>query len=96
MGVYAVTGAASGMGAASADRLRAAGHTVITVDLKEADVVADLSTPAGRSVAVRRTLERAGSRLDGAVLAAGLGPVPGKEHTLAEVNVRGVIELLEG
>lgn len=96
MGVYAVTGAASGMGAASADRLRAAGHTVITVDLKEADVVADLSTPAGRSAAVRRTLERAGNRLDGAVLAAGLGPVPGKEHTLAQVNVRGVIELLEG
>ncbi|KOS57263.1 SDR family oxidoreductase [Rhodococcus rhodochrous] len=96
MGVYAVTGAASGMGAASANRLRAAGHTVITIDLKEGDVVADLATPAGRSAAVRQTLERAGNRLDGAVLAAGLGPVPGKEQTLAQVNVRGVIELLEG
>lgn len=96
MGVYAVTGAASGMGRAAADRLRAAGHTVIGIDLKEGDVVADLSTPAGRSDAVRQTLERAGNRLDGAVLAAGLGPVPGKEQAIAQVNVRGVIELLEG
>lgn len=91
-----MTGAASGMGKASAERLRTAGHTVIGIDLKEGDVVADLSTSAGRSDAVRQTLERAGGRLDGAVLAAGLGPVPGMEQTIAEVNVRGVIELLEG
>ncbi len=44
MGVYVVTGAASGMGKASADRLREAGHTVIGIDLKDGDVVADLST----------------------------------------------------
>ena len=49
MGVYAVTGSASGMGRAVADKLRAAGHTVIGVDVKEADVVADLSTGSGRS-----------------------------------------------
>lgn len=96
MGVYAVTGAASGMGKAGADRLRAAGHTVIGVDLRDVEVVADLSTPEGRSTAIRKTLELAEGRLDGAVLAAGLGPIPGKEAMIAQVNVLGVIDLLVG
>ncbi|MEV4635164.1 SDR family oxidoreductase [Rhodococcus coprophilus] len=96
MGVYAVTGSASGMGKASAERLRAAGHTVIGVDIRDADVVADLSTPQGRSDAIRETLALAGGALDGAVLAAGLGPTPGKEALIAQVNVRGVIDLLVG
>ncbi len=38
MGVYAVTGSASGMGLQAAQKLRAAGHTVIGVDLREAEV----------------------------------------------------------
>ncbi|TCN54277.1 NAD(P)-dependent dehydrogenase (short-subunit alcohol dehydrogenase family) [Rhodococcus sp. SMB37] len=96
MGTYVVTGAASGMGRASAERLRAAGHTVIGIDLRDTDIVADLSTTAGRSAAIRKTLDRADGLLDGAVLAAGLGPIAGKEKVIAEVNVRGVIELLVG
>ncbi|WP_407440600.1 SDR family oxidoreductase [Rhodococcus sp. (in: high G+C Gram-positive bacteria)] len=96
MGVYVVTGSASGMGKASAERLRAAGHTVIGVDIRDADVVADLSTPQGRSDAIRGTLDLAGATLDGAVLAAGLGPTPGREPLIAQVNVRGVIDLLVG
>ena len=37
MSIYAVTGSASGMGKATADRLREHGHTVIGVDLRDAD-----------------------------------------------------------
>ena len=48
MGVYAVTGSASGMGQKVAQRLCDAGHTVIGVDMKQADIVADLSTAEGR------------------------------------------------
>ena len=98
MGVYAVTGSASGMGRAVADKLRAGGHTVIGVDLREADVVADLSTAPGREQAVREVLAASGDRLDGAVLAAGLGPAPGKDRPrlIAEVNYFGVVDLLEG
>lgn len=97
MGTYAVTGSASGMGFATAERLRAAGHTVIGVDLKDADVVADLSTPEGRAAAARDVLSAAGDRLDGAVMAAGLGPgrTPGRPALLAQVNFLGVTELLE-
>lgn len=97
MGMYAVTGSASGMGKTAADKLRAAGHTVIGVDVKAADVVADLSTPKGRRAAAEGVLEAAGGRLDGAVLAAGLGPVPGpgKVRMIAQVNYLGAVELLD-
>ncbi|MGF7120288.1 SDR family oxidoreductase [Rhodococcus sp. BE178] len=98
MGVYAVTGSASGMGRAVVDKLTAAGHTVIGVDLSAAEVVADLSTVAGRSHAVREVLSRAGGRLDGAVLAAGVGPAPGADRLplIGAVNYLGVVELLDG
>lgn len=97
MRTYAVTGSASGMGKAVADRLRAEGHTVIGVDIKEADVVADLSTPAGRRRAADAVLAASAGRLDGAVLAAGLGPAPGAErpHLITQVNYFGVVDLLQ-
>ena len=97
MGVYAVTGSASGMGAAAAAKLRAAGHTVIGVDLRDAEVVADLSTGAGRRAAADAVLTAAGGRLDGAVLAAGVGPLPGPDgaRLLFEVNYFGVVELVQ-
>jgi len=98
MGVYAVTGSASGMGAAVAEQLRAQGHTVIGVDVKSADVVADLSTAQGRRTAIDGVLAACGGTLVGAVLAAGLGPAPGAERPrlIVEVNYFGVVELLEG
>ncbi|TQL68497.1 NAD(P)-dependent dehydrogenase (short-subunit alcohol dehydrogenase family) [Nocardioides albertanoniae] len=98
MGTYVVTGSASGMGAAVVDRLRAAHHRVITVDIDDADVVADLSTAAGRRGAVEKVLAAADGRLDGAVLAAGLGPAPGRDRPslITQVNYFGVVELLEG
>lgn len=97
MGVYAVTGSASGMGMATVERLRADGHAVIGVDIREADVVADLSNSDGRTQAALSVLAAAGGRLDGAVLAAGLGPGRGADRLrrIAEVNYYGVVELLE-
>lgn len=97
MGTYAVTGSFSGMGRAVADKLRAEGHRVIRIDIKEADVVADLSTPAGRRSAADAVLAACGGQLDGAVLAAGLGPAPGPErpHLITQVNYFGVVELLQ-
>lgn len=96
MGVYVVTGAASGMGRAAVEQLRWEGHRAIGVDLHNADVIADLSTEEGRLHAVEGIRESAGGRLEGAVLAAGLGPIPGREELIAKVNFLGVVELLEG
>ncbi|MDX1893137.1 SDR family oxidoreductase [Mycolicibacterium sp. 050158] len=95
MGVHVVTGAASGMGCAAAQRLRADGHRVITVDLRDADVIADLSSPQGRAHAAAAVLEAAQGHLDGAVLAAGVGPRPGRgsAETILSVNYFGVVDL---
>lgn len=84
------------MGRQTAQRLRADGHTVIGVDVKEADVVADLSTPQGRAEAADGVLGASGGKLDGAVLAAGLGPRPGRDRPrqIAQVNYLGVVDLL--
>ncbi|MGY4868082.1 SDR family oxidoreductase [Mycolicibacterium elephantis] len=97
MGVYVVTGSASGMGRAAAEQLRADGHTVVGVDQRGAEVVADLSTPQGRSAAAAAVLDRVDGRLDGAVLAAGVGPLPGAENVplILSVNYLGVTELLD-
>ncbi len=84
------------MGRSTAEQLRWEGHRVIGVDLRNTEVQADLSTEEGRQKAIREVLEQCGGRLDGAVLAAGLGPVPGREELIAKVNFLGVVELLEG
>ena len=61
------------MGAATRKNLENDGHTVIGIDLRAAEVIADLSTDEGRSSAVSETLQRCNGRLDGLVTAAGLG-----------------------
>ena len=97
MGTFAVTGSASGMGHQVVLKLRDAGHTVIGVDIKQADVVADLSTPEGRQTAAVGVLDASGSRLDGAVLAAGIGPGPGADRVrlITQVNYFGVVDLVD-
>jgi NAD(P)-dependent dehydrogenase (short-subunit alcohol dehydrogenase family) len=97
MRTIAVTGSASGIGAAVAGRLRSAGDTVIGVDLRDAEVIADLSEPKGRSAAVAAVLEACGGALDGLVTCAGLGGLPGRPASLlVEVNYVGTIEFLSG
>lgn len=95
MGTYAVTGSASGMGRAVVARLTERGHTVLEVDIANAGIVADLSTAAGRRAGAEAVLAQSGGKLDGAVLAAGLGPTKGAERLITEVNYFGVVELLE-
>jgi len=91
-----VTGSASGMGYQAAEQLRAQGHTVVGVDLKDADVIADLSTADGRRTAATRVLELSEGKLDGAVLAAGIGPGAGKDRArlIAQINYLGTVDLL--
>lgn len=95
MGTYAISGSASGMGAATRSRLEAAGHRVIGIDLRNADVIADLGTAEGRSQAVDAVVDAAGGVLDGAVSAAGLGP-PTAGGLIARVNYFGSVAVLEG
>ena len=82
------------MGRQATEKLRAAGHSVIGIDIKDAEISADLSTTVGRRAAAEAALAACGGVLDGAVLAAGLGPVEGRQRLIAQVNYFGVVELL--
>ena len=95
MGTYAISGSASGMGRATRRRLETAGHTVVGIDLRDAEVIADLGTQDGRARAVTATTGAAGGVLDGLVSAAGLGPPTGGE-LIARVNYFGSQALLDG
>lgn len=89
---YAVTGAGSGIGAATAAWLRDRGERVIACDLKDADVSGDLATAAGRAALVDGVRRLADGRLDGVVANAGGGP-PG---TMLSLNFFGAVATLEG
>ncbi|ALE93601.1 short-chain dehydrogenase [Arthrobacter alpinus] len=89
---YIVTGAGSGIGAATAALLRDRGETVIGVDLRGADVEADLSTSEGRATAAAKAVELAKGNVDAVIACAGISaPIP----LTVKVNYFGVTEFLE-
>ena len=92
----AVTGSASGIGAATVQALRSAGFDVLSVDLRNADIQGDLSSASGRAAVVAEVLSQSGGVLDGVVLCAGLGPQHPRAEGVAQVNYFGVTELLDG
>ncbi|MCD4523570.1 SDR family oxidoreductase [Nocardioides sp. cx-173] len=93
--VVAVTGSASGIGAATAALLRQRGDRVIGVDRADAgvEVVADLSTAQGRAEAVAAVTELTGGVLDGLVTCAGLSRAGAPQ---VSVNYFGTTELVDG
>lgn len=89
MGNAVVTGSGSGIGAAIRVRLESEGFEVIGVDLKGAEIIADLSGREGRAAAVREVLERCDGRLDRLVTCAGLGSNVRPASRVASVNYFG-------
>ncbi|MGZ6899149.1 MAG: SDR family oxidoreductase [Acidimicrobiia bacterium] len=96
MATYLVTGAASGLGAAVTARLRGAGGRVVTVDLHDADVEADLGRADGRDEAVAAALALVDGPLAGLVPCAGLGPQVPNHPLIASVNYFGAVAFLDG
>lgn len=91
-----VTGGGSGLGASTAVRLRAAGTPVLTVDWRgDVDIVADLSTPDGRSGAISAALE-ASPEIGGVVSCAGLSPIHPDAAQIVAVNWFGAVAMLDG
>src|SRR5690606_34935607 len=96
MPITAVTGAASGIGAALCQQLREAGHQVIGIDRANSDINADLSTAQGRQQAVNDVLERCNGVLDHLVLCAGVGITAPNCGLILAVNYFAVSSLLDG
>ncbi len=86
---YVVTGSASGIGAATAAILRDQGASVIGCDLSDADLIADLSTAAGRRSLVDQVAKC--GPIDAVLAVAG-----GGRTGLIETNYFGTVATLEG
>ena len=89
---YVVTGAASGIGAATARYLMERGGRVIACDLHDADVVGDLTTVEGRSALVEGVQRLSGGAIDAIIANAGGGP----PETSVSLNFFGAVATLEG
>lgn len=88
-----ITGAASGMGQATAELIESRGDRVIRTDFKAGDIAADLRKPQGRMELVEGVGRLARDRIDAVIACAGLGaPSP---NTLL-VNYFGTVDVLEG
>ncbi|MDQ4489947.1 SDR family oxidoreductase [Sinomonas sp. ASV486] len=88
-----VTGAASGIGKATKQLLEQRGERVIGADIRDAEVVADLSEPAGRAALVEEVRRLSGGSIDAVYAVAGLATAT--VATVA-VNFFGTVATLEG
>ena len=95
MGTIAITGSASGIGAAPRELMESRSADVIGIDIRDAEIEADLGTSEGREEAINATLEMAGGKLDGLVTCAGVS-VPFNPKLMLSINWFGTMELLEG
>jgi NAD(P)-dependent dehydrogenase (short-subunit alcohol dehydrogenase family) len=93
MRTICVTGAAGGIGSATCARLEKDGHRVIGVDVRDANVMADLSTPDGRAAMIDGVTNACDGVLDGVVAGAGL---MGEQAQVAAVNYFGAVATLSG
>jgi NAD(P)-dependent dehydrogenase (short-subunit alcohol dehydrogenase family) len=88
-----VTGAASGIGAATRTLLEARGERVLGVDLHSADITVDLTTETGRIEMVHRIADLSGGRIDCVYAVAGMAtPTP----ATAALNYFGALATLVG
>lgn len=91
---YVVTGTASGIGAATRDRIERDGHRVIDVDVRDASITVDLATAAGRAALVDEVRAAlGGDPLDAVVANAGTMASP---ELCVRVNYYGAVATLEG
>lgn len=91
-----LSGSGSGIGAAVRARLEKAGQDVVGVDIRNAEVIADLATPEGRAAAIAAVERRSGGVVDGVVACAGVGPQTEPAATIVSVNYFGAVALLDG
>ncbi len=91
--LYVVTGAASGIGAATCDLLKERGEKVIGLDIHNSDINVDLGTVQGRKDGVEEVIKKSKGKIDAIIACAGLATPSPKT---VSVNYFGVKEFVEG
>jgi NAD(P)-dependent dehydrogenase (short-subunit alcohol dehydrogenase family) len=93
MRTICVTGSAGGIGSAIRARLEKDGHRVIGVDVRDADVIADLSSPLGRAAMADAVGKACDGALDGVIAGAG---IMASDPRVVSINYFGAVATLEG
>lgn len=91
-----VTGAASGIGAAVRRQLESDGFEVVGIDLRDSEIIADLSTADGRAGAVEQAKKACGERLDRLVCCAGVGSNVRPASLVAKIDYFGSVDVFDG
>jgi NAD(P)-dependent dehydrogenase (short-subunit alcohol dehydrogenase family) len=96
MGTIAITGSAGGIGGATKRLLESQGHRVIGIDVRDADVIVDVSTSDGRAAMIEGVTAASGGVLDGLVAAAGISSNGSNEELVVSINYFGAVAALDG
>lgn len=96
MGVYAITGGSSGIGAKTVELLKKEGHEVINIDLKGGDICVNLASPEGRQQAIDTLHEMHPEGLDGMICNAGVSGACGNLKLIISLNYFGTVALARG
>lgn len=96
MGVYAITGASSGIGAKTKELLEQEGNKVINIDLKGGDICVNLATAEGRTDAVNKLHEMCPDGLDGMICNAGVSGACGNLALIISLNYFGTVAVATG
>lgn len=91
-----VTGSASGIGRATRQRLESDGWRVIGVDLRDAEVLADLATDDGRRAMVEQVEALVDGPLHGVVACAGVSGRTSPADLVVALDYFGAVGTLDG
>lgn len=96
MGVYAITGGSSGIGARTVEILKKKGHTVINIDMKDGDICVNLAAKEGRQNAIDKLHELCPDGLDAMICNAGVSAASGNISLIISLNYFGAVALAQG
>ncbi len=96
MGIYAVTGGSSGIGAKTVEYLRSQGHLVYNIDLNNGDLCANLSSAEGRTQVIEQLHNLCEHGSDGMICCAGVNNSCGNLKLILSLNYFGAVTLAEG
>lgn len=96
MGIYAITGGSSGIGARTVEILKEKGHQVINIDMKDGDICVNLASKEGRQAAIDKLHELCPDGLDAMICNAGVSGDNGNASLIISLNYFGAITIANG